>query len=174
MKNKIKYFVLGVVTTVLLTTSFSALASGSSVVQQLTVYFNNIKIVVDGTPANLGKDSSGKPNEPFIYNGTTFLPVRAVSEALGKDVSWDGETSTVYVGEKPGEVNYLMQYGYTGTGKAFDGSTSNSFSMAGKSYNKGYLLGFSDYELFNLNGQFSTLSFEYGSEYVSSLIKVTT
>ena len=35
--------------------------------------------------------------EPFIYEGTTYLPVRAVSEALGKNVSWDSETKTVMV-----------------------------------------------------------------------------
>ena len=27
--------------------------------------------------------------EGFIYDGTTYLPVRAVSEAVGKAVSWD-------------------------------------------------------------------------------------
>ena len=97
MKSKIKFFVLGVVTTVLLTTGFSALASGG-VAKQLKVYYNNIKVVVDGSPASLGTDSSGKDNEAFIYNGTTYLPIRAVSEALGKDVSWDGKTSPVYVG----------------------------------------------------------------------------
>ncbi|MBQ9997667.1 MAG: hypothetical protein IJP19_01465, partial [Clostridia bacterium] len=28
-------------------------------------------------------------------NGTTYLPVRAVASALGMDVDWDGNTSTV-------------------------------------------------------------------------------
>ena len=41
--------------------------------------------------------------EPFIYNGTTFLPVRAISEALGKEVEWDGPTSSVYIGEYTGK-----------------------------------------------------------------------
>lgn len=168
MIKKMKYFVLGVVTTVLLTTGISAFASGG-VAQQLKVYFNNIKVVVDGSPASLGKDSAGKANEPFIYNGTTYLPIRAVSEALGKDVSWDGKTSTVYVGEKPGQVNYLMQYGYAGDAEEYDGTSSESFEMAGKSYNKGYVLNHKEYELFNLNGQFSTLTFDIGSATIYSL-----
>lgn len=31
----------------------------------------------------------------YIQNGRTYLPVRAVSEALGMDVEWDGASSTV-------------------------------------------------------------------------------
>lgn len=38
--------------------------------------------------------------EPFIYNGTTYLPVRAVAEALGEKVEYDKNSSTVYIGEK--------------------------------------------------------------------------
>jgi len=63
--------------------------------------FRDIKLVIDGalfTP----RDSAGNVVEPFIYNGTTYLPVRAVGEAFGKPVEWDGDTSTVYVGNIPG------------------------------------------------------------------------
>lgn len=34
---------------------------------------------------------------PFINNGRTLVPVRAVSEALGASVSWDGEARLVTV-----------------------------------------------------------------------------
>ncbi len=34
---------------------------------------------------------------PFIENGTTLIPVRAVTEYLGADVSWDESTQTVTV-----------------------------------------------------------------------------
>ena len=60
----------------------------------IPVSFNNIKIVVDGQQISTSK-------EPFTYEGTTYLPVRAVAEAVGKDVSWDGATKTVYIGEVP-------------------------------------------------------------------------
>lgn len=33
--------------------------------------------------------------EPFILDGTTYLPVRAVAGALGLGVGWDDATSTV-------------------------------------------------------------------------------
>ena len=59
--------------------------------QKIDAVYNNIKIVVDGKEVSTS-------TEPFIYNGTTYLPVRAIGEALGKDVSWDAETNTVYIG----------------------------------------------------------------------------
>lgn len=59
----------------------------------IPVSFNNIKIVVDGQQISTSK-------EPFTYEGATYLPVRAVAEAVGKDVSWDGATKTVYIGSK--------------------------------------------------------------------------
>ena len=40
-------------------------------------------------------DASGNVVEPFIIDGTTYLPVRAVSSALGLDVSWNDQTKTV-------------------------------------------------------------------------------
>ncbi len=41
------------------------------------------------------------PAEPFIYNGTTYLPVRAVGEAVGKEVAWDNDTKTVTLTTPP-------------------------------------------------------------------------
>lgn len=68
--------------------------------QNISVAYRNINLYVDGsliTP----KDANGNVVEPFIYNGTTYLPVRAVGEALNKPVDWDGSTNTVYIGNKP-------------------------------------------------------------------------
>lgn len=45
-------------------------------------------------------DADGNKVEPFIYNGTTYLPVRAVATAFDKDVEWDGKNATVYLGKK--------------------------------------------------------------------------
>lgn len=66
--------------------------------QNINVVYNNIKIVVDGKII-VPEDVNGNIVEPFIYNGTTYLPVRAVSQALGKDVDWDEKTKTVYISE---------------------------------------------------------------------------
>ena len=37
------------------------------------------------------------PVAPFIQNGSTFVPVRFVSEALGAAVKWDSTSKTVFI-----------------------------------------------------------------------------
>lgn len=47
-----------------------------------------IEVRVNGTPLNL-------EFAPFIENGRTLVPFRAVADALGAEVNWDGATRTV-------------------------------------------------------------------------------
>lgn len=92
MRGQWKGFVMGVVSCVLIlglcNTAFA------STVRQLNATYNDIKIKLNGdviTP----KDAGGNTVEPFIVNGTTYLPIRAIAEALGLTVDWDGTTQTV-------------------------------------------------------------------------------
>ena len=41
------------------------------------------------------RDANGKQVSAFLYNGTTYVPVRAISEAMGMDVSFNSATRTV-------------------------------------------------------------------------------
>lgn len=50
-------------------------------------------IVVDGVSRTF-TDTQGKTVYPMLYNGTTYLPLRAVGELMGKTVSWDAATRT--------------------------------------------------------------------------------
>lgn len=59
-----------------------------------TLEYSNIKVTLDSAPVNL-VDVNGNPVEPFIIDGTTYLPIRAISNAFGLDVDWDGATQTV-------------------------------------------------------------------------------
>ena len=108
-------------------------ASGA-VTRTLQATYMNIKLVVDGAPVT-PKDAAGNAVEPFSCNGTTYLPVRAVASALGKEVTWDGNTNTVYIGDAaylPYQANHSTVY---------DGSDPNaSFSVAGKVYKVGTVL----------------------------------
>lgn len=103
-KEKLRGFIVGVmVMTLVFSFSISTYALIGS--KSIIASYNNIKIYIDQksiTP----KDANGKIVEPFIYNGTTYLPVRAVSEALGKPVSWNGKTNSVYIGTQPGATSY--------------------------------------------------------------------
>lgn len=49
------------------------------------------------------KDANGNPVKVFVYNGTTYLPVRAISNALDIPIQWDGKTSSVYIGKHTGD-----------------------------------------------------------------------
>ena len=67
--------------------SSTALAA-NTIYKNIRVEYSGIKLVVDGQTV-VPKDANGKTVEPFIYNGTTYLPVRAVGNAVGKKVKWD-------------------------------------------------------------------------------------
>lgn len=41
------------------------------------------------------RDADGKKVPVFLYNGTTYAPIRAVCEAAGMEVSYDSATDTV-------------------------------------------------------------------------------
>jgi hypothetical protein len=96
-----KHFITLIAGIVIGAMAFAAMpAMASTGTDTITAAYNNIKIYVNQvliTP----KDAAGNEVEPFIYAGTTFLPVRAVSEALGQSVSWDNETKSVYIGTQP-------------------------------------------------------------------------
>ena len=64
--------------------------------------FSGVNIFVDGRELH-PTDVKGNEVDAFIYEGTTYVPLRAVGEALGAEVSWNKETKTVYVNsEKTG------------------------------------------------------------------------
>lgn len=77
----------------------------------------SLKIKLNGSDFTpIGAD--GNQIRPIIYKSTTYLPVRAIGEALSIAVDYDGKTHTVYLGErdripvegKDYENNYTSQY----------------------------------------------------------------
>lgn len=75
-------------------------AKGTTISKTIQADFTDIKVTLDGTLLTL-TDANGKTVEPFAVAGTTYLPVRAVSSALGLEVGWDGDTSTVILSTVP-------------------------------------------------------------------------
>ncbi|MGG0939181.1 copper amine oxidase N-terminal domain-containing protein [Brevibacillus centrosporus] len=62
-----------------------------------TTEVNMVSIVVNNVPIFFKNDNE----RPFIdKQGRTQVPVRFVSEALGKKVDWEGSTQTVTIAEK--------------------------------------------------------------------------
>jgi len=91
--NNLKWFSLGVAVCLLVSVLFVP-AFASSLTKSADLVYNNINISLNGT-AITPTDASGNTVEPFTIDGTTYLPVRAIANALGLGVSWDGSTNTV-------------------------------------------------------------------------------
>lgn len=102
MKKILKGYVLGFLSASLLVTGIGYAANTTTLYDVLT---QGVKIVVDGQKIN-PTDANGNAVEPIIYNGTTYLPVRAVANAIGKAVYWDGPNYTVYLGNMDGKLEY--------------------------------------------------------------------
>jgi hypothetical protein len=148
-----KGFIMGFMCCAILTTTIA----NAQDTTQIEVYYNNLKYMIDGVQK--------KPivNQGFIHSGTTYVPLRFISEALGKEVSWDGETDTIWIGKKLGNSALLSAMDYA----RVDGAAQNDyltfdkwngkdeikhrfgtgFTIAGSSYSHGlgiYLGEFSD------------------------------
>ena len=89
MKKRIPAIIL--MFALFLTTSYAAntYRKTIAVTSGVNVEFNNEAI--DMTDAN------GKAVEAFIYNGTTYVPIRAVSNAFGADIGYDRNTQTISI-----------------------------------------------------------------------------
>ena len=90
--KKMSKWVSAALALVLLTTP--ALAAAGQVSKNLD--YADIKITVDGKQVN-PTDVNGKSTEPFAIEGSTYVPVRALAEAMGYTVVWDAATNTVKI-----------------------------------------------------------------------------
>ena len=166
MKEKLKGIAIGLLMGVLLTGGISYAASRS---ETIDVFYDNIKIFIDGEELD-PRDGDGEKVEPFIYNGTTYLPVRAVGQAVGKSVDWDGVEKVVYLGAKPGDTENWLDvcgpYLYKEC-KEYRLTNNEYFTMSGKKYTNGYTMylwnpaGTAE-ALYNLDGRFNSVSFTVG------------
>lgn len=167
MKERLQGAVAGVLIGALCA---SSIVLAKNAVETIEVSYDNIRIFMDGEEVQ-PKDANGQTVEPFIYNGTTYLPVRAVGTAIGKEVSWDGVEKVVYLGAKPGNVENWLDvcgpYQYT-RGEEYRLTDNKYFTMSGKKYTNGFVLnpGPGEYyqgeAMFNLNGKFKSLTFTVG------------
>lgn len=95
--KEIKGFVIGIIITSLLLCGGIVFAKGQW--KSIDVLENDITVIVDGKKLN---------ESNFLYNDTTYLPLRAVAEAVGKPVDYDAARNIAYLGEKVIPSNYKM------------------------------------------------------------------
>ena len=153
----------------LLVGGVSAAASGSITKKMIEANYMGIKLVVDEVEVT-PMDASGNVVEPFTSEGTTYLPVRAVANALGKEVTWDGDTRTVYIGKVPGaEENWMTKlppYQIGEQSKLYDGSDLKSYFTAsgekhllGVTFIGAFVNSLDSYAMWNTNAQYKTMTF---------------
>lgn len=87
MKDKLKGLLIGITIGSMLTGVSAYAASGTSI----KAVMHKINVYVDGSKKTV--------TNAIIYNGTTYVPARSVSESIGKQVSLQG--SNLYIGKQP-------------------------------------------------------------------------
>ena len=88
MKRELLSFTCGVVSMCIIGVG-AGFASG--VWDTIDVLRNDISVVVNGETVT---------SDNFLYNDTTYLPLRAISEALDKNVHYDETTNTAIISDK--------------------------------------------------------------------------
>lgn len=88
-KEKLKGMLVGGIIATILMSSILSFADSEAI----TAYLSNIKVLVNGTQVQ-------SDVAPIVYNGRTLLPVRALADALGKDVGWDAVNNTVTINDR--------------------------------------------------------------------------
>ena len=93
-KLKLKKALVLCVGTVLILSMLIIPGSASVGTKDATLTYNDIKITLDGAEI-VPMDANGNAVEPFIIDGTTYLPVRGIGNALNLGVEWNSGTNTV-------------------------------------------------------------------------------
>lgn len=94
-------FISGILIGSICTFALSGMASG--VWDKIDVLKNDIKVVVNGKEVIA---------DNFLYNDTTYLPMRAIGEALGEKVNYDATSNTAYIGERVDNLNIDQNTGF--------------------------------------------------------------
>lgn len=84
--------ILAMITTLSVITGTAAAATYG--IQRTIDVTGGVSVFMNGSELEM-TDVNGNPVDAFVYGGTTYLPARAISEANGNTVSWDGETGRV-------------------------------------------------------------------------------
>lgn len=177
MKQKLQGLTAGMLIGVLLS---SGVVFAMSKTQKIEVTYDNIKVYKDNVLCEL-KDANGTVIEPFIYNGTTYMPVRGTANLADMQVTWDGNTKSVYLwDEQVPSGTYLMEvcppYELRSF-RSYSSAEGKSFKMGGTQYSDGIVSPDSwdtdRVALFNIDSKYSSLECVIGhvtnDEYAKSV-----
>lgn len=111
MKKRFLSFAAGALTVLLISsTAVTALAASGAI----RIEVSPISVLVDGEVFQ-PKDAKGNDVMVFTYNGTTYAPLRALAEAYGLEVGYDGERHIATVSKQPAQTQApIADTGYAG------------------------------------------------------------
>lgn len=111
MKKRFLSFAAGALTALLISsTAVTALAASGAI----RIEVSPISVLVDGEVFQ-PKDAKGNDVMVFTYNGTTYAPLRALAEAYGLEVGYDGERNIATVSKQPAQTQPpIADTGYAG------------------------------------------------------------
>lgn len=111
MKKRFLSFAAGALTALLISsTAVTALAASGAI----RIEVSPISVLVDGEVFQ-PKDAKGNDVMVFTYNGTTYVPLRALAEAYGLEVGYDGERHIATVSKQPTQTQPpIADTGYAG------------------------------------------------------------
>ncbi len=156
-KERMKGILTGVVATSIISVTMLTVFA-APVEKAINVVYDTYRIIIDGAD----KSDAPEDSKPFIFNGRTYVPLRYIAESMGKQVKWDGDTTTIYINDEGNsrEDVYFATQGYdkSDNGIKLDGNAktmglystvnsgaSNDYSQDDKGFIRRGII-------FNLNG----------------------
>jgi len=158
-KNKTLVIITAVCVIITLATVALAATGG---LEEIKAYLNHdVKIYYNGELQTM-QDANGKEVYPISYQGTTYVPIRAVSNMLDINIDWEGTTKSVFVGRSGIEKDFIEDFTPYSSKDNAGVVSDSSITLGGNRY-KPYLsfcCGTYEGELYyNLQGEYTLFSF---------------
>lgn len=136
--------------------------------QEIKAYLNyDLAIRYDGKLQTM-YDANGNQVLPISYNGTTYLPIRAVGNMMGIDVDYDAENYQVLLGKTGRAIDFvetLTPYSSTGNYRHYREADNKPITLGTKTYsNYIYIHNDDQRGFYDLAGKYDTLTFSVYSE----------
>ena len=160
--KKTRFAVLIALTAVL---SLSTGAFAASNMTSIQAYLNGtVKFRLDGQ-AWRPLDDKGKEVLPITYNGTTYLPLRVVANALDIPIVWEGSTQTIRIRDSSNLNLYSSKVKADfWSEKSYDIVDKKQLVFGGKTYNGAYAFAAENVGLGWYEGS-PHAKFDFGSKY---------
>lgn len=94
IKNKRRVIIVALICILLLSTQSIGFAASQKFKKNLEAWYNSVTIVVNG------REMSSQV-QPFVANGTTYVPLRTMANIFDKNIQWDGTNNKAIITDKP-------------------------------------------------------------------------